>query len=199
MVATAVKEDKIMIKPKNNTTKSISWETFEKKYLSREDGYTYEWVNGTIEKTKRTMDTKQFAIEDNLTTFFNRLKFQGRAEGQLIIEGDIHFLSNHRRPDMAYLTKAQIANMAKGMRGDVPQFIIEVISTTDEMNRVYGKMKDYEKADVKVVWHVFPKLQEVHVFHGRHSTIYRDDEVVSAAPVLPDFEIAVSDIFKIHE
>ena len=199
MVATAIKEKEIKAQTNGNASKRITWEAFEKKYLSREDSYTYEWVNGMVEKTKRSMDTKQFAIEDNLTTFFNRLKFQGKVEGQLITEGDMFFKGNHRRPDMAYLTKKQIANMAKGSKDDTAQFVIEVISTTDEMNRVYEKMQDYEKAEVKVIWHVFAKLQEVHVYHGRHSTIYRGDELVSAAPVLPDFEMKVSDIFTIHE
>ncbi len=199
MVATAIKEKETKTQTNGNASKRITWEAFQKKYLSREDFFTYEWVNGMVEKTKRSMDTKQFAIEDNLTTFFNRLKFQGKVEGQLIIEGDMFFKGNHRRPDMAYLTKKQIANMAKGSKDDTAQFVIEVISTTDEMNRVYEKMQDYEKAEVKVIWHVFAKLQEVHVYHGRHSTIYRGDELVSAAPVLPDFEMKVSDIFTIHE
>lgn len=34
-----------------NPPKLISWEAFEKKYLSREDRFKYEWVNGTVEKT----------------------------------------------------------------------------------------------------------------------------------------------------
>ncbi len=199
MVATAIKENKIKAKTNGHASKRISWEAFEKKYLAREDSYTYEWVNGMVEKTKRSMDTKQFAIEENILDAFFKLKFAGKFTGQIITEGDMFFKGNHRRPDMAYLTKKQIANMAKGSKDDTAQFVIEVISTTDEMNRVYEKMQDYEKADVKVIWHVFAKLQEVHVYHGRHSTIFRGDEMVTAAPVLPDFEMKVSDIFIIHE
>jgi Uma2 family endonuclease len=199
MVATAIKENKIWAKPNGHSSKPISWEVFEKKYLSREDSYTYEWVNGLVVKTKRAMDSKQFAIEENLLDVFYKLKFAGKFSGQLITEGDIRFLENHRRPDMAYFTKPQIAELAKGSRKEIPQFVIEVISTTDEMNRVYEKMQDYERAEVKVIWHVFAKLQEVHVYHGRQSRIYRGDELVSASPVLSDFEMCVSDIFKIHE
>ena len=70
----------------------------EKKYLSREDFYTYEWVNGMVEKTKRSMDTKQFAIEDNILDAFYKLKFAGKFTGQIITEGDMFFLGNHRRP-----------------------------------------------------------------------------------------------------
>ena len=46
--------------------KPVSWETFEKKYLSREDSWKYEWVNGIVEKTKRFMYQEQFYILHNL-------------------------------------------------------------------------------------------------------------------------------------
>ncbi|MCC6725036.1 MAG: Uma2 family endonuclease, partial [Saprospiraceae bacterium] len=38
---------------KGTEPKRISWEQFEKQYLTREDRYKYEWVKGQIEKTER--------------------------------------------------------------------------------------------------------------------------------------------------
>lgn len=51
-------------------TRYISWKEFKSRYLSREDGYKYEWVNGTLEKTKRTMDQSQYFILKNLRLLF---------------------------------------------------------------------------------------------------------------------------------
>ena len=85
--------------------------------------------------------------------------------------------------------------MAKSIN-QVPEFVIEIISTTDEMNRVYTKMRNYRAAKVPVVWHIFPELQEVHIYHGLKMHICVGDMMCSAAPVLPDFNIALSDIFK---
>lgn len=50
MVTTAFQ--KKITKP-SATQKSISWADFQKKYLSREDNYKYEWLNGIVEKTNR--------------------------------------------------------------------------------------------------------------------------------------------------
>lgn len=181
--------------------KSLTWEAFQRKYLTREDGYTYEWVDGQVEKTKNAVNPRHFFIQDNLTFFFNQLRIKKKITGQLIAEGDIFFGKNHRRPDMAYLNAEQITQMAHGQTA-VPAFVIKVISTNDQINLLHKKMRDYRHAGVQVVWHILPELEEVHVFTGdglRQSTICRDDDWCSAEPVLPEYKMKVSDLFKVAE
>lgn len=56
-VAQSVQQAKSAVTPAvAGKGRRISWEDFKRKYLSREDGYKYEWVNGAVEKTKRSMD-----------------------------------------------------------------------------------------------------------------------------------------------
>jgi Uma2 family endonuclease len=173
----------------------ISWADFKADYLEREDDFKYEWVNGVVEKTPRSMDRKQFYIVQNLLDFFGYLKFSGQIDGSLIPEGDTFFGENHRRPDVAYYTDAQIEAAADDADAE-PQFVIEIISTTDQMNRVHKKMRDYRASKIPVVWHIFPELQEVHVFHGRKSEVYIGEDICSADPVLPQFQLSVDAIFK---
>jgi Uma2 family endonuclease len=177
----------------------IGWEQFQVAYLSREDGFKYEWVKGNVEKTKRTMDQRQYQILRNLRRFFDLLKRAGKISGGLESEIDTFFLPDvHRRPDISYFSEKQEDEMAFG-RTQVPLFVIEIIFTNDQMNLVHGKMEDFRKAGVKVVWHIFPKLEIVHVYGGKElSDMYvcREDEHCSAAPVLNEFQIAVNDIFK---
>jgi Uma2 family endonuclease len=182
-------------KPTQAKPKTITWETFQNRYLSREDGYTYEWVKGEVVKTKRSMDYKQMFIVKNLTKFFYNLVSKGTLEGYLTNEVDTFFDGSHRRPDMCYLTEAQM----EGTKFDiipVPTFVIEVISNNDKMKRAQEKLLDYWKADVQVIWHIFPDLEMVHVYHGKNMTVFMGDEICSAAPVLPEFAMSVSDIFK---
>jgi len=49
----AIKENQKNVPQKK--PRKISWETFQKKYLSKEDKYKYEWLDGIVEKTPRTM------------------------------------------------------------------------------------------------------------------------------------------------
>jgi Uma2 family endonuclease len=176
-------------------TKPITWEAFKSRYLSREDGYTYEWVNGQVEKTKRSMDYTQVFILDNLLNYFEQLKMEGKVTGRLAGEIDTFFSESHRRPDICYLTNEQMRAAKDGIP-PVPSFVVEVISNNDKMKRVQEKMLDYWRADVPVIWHIFPDLQIVHVYHGKKMTVLMGDEVCSAAPILSDFSMTVKDIFK---
>lgn len=69
MTATAPQQYLSPARREAKKAKKISWETFEKKYLSREDEWKYEWVDGIVEKTKRDLHEKQFNILANLRDF----------------------------------------------------------------------------------------------------------------------------------
>lgn len=196
MTATlSIEKKKAVVTNGSPLPERISWEDFKADYLEREDNFKYEWVNGVVEKTPRSMDRKQFYIVENLLDFFGQLKFGRQITGSLIPEGDTFFGENHRRPDVAYYTDEQIEAAAEDDEAE-PQFVIEVISTKDQMNRVYKKMQDYRASKIPVIWHIFPELQEVHVFHGRKSEIYIGEDICSANPVLPEFQMSVNAIFK---
>ncbi len=196
MTATiAIEKKKSVATNDKSLPKRISWAAFQADYLQREDNFNYEWVNGAVEKTPRSMNKKQFYIIQNLVDFFGQLKFNGKISGSLIPEGDTFFGKNHRRPDVAYYTDEQIESAADDGTAE-PQFIIEIISTTDEMNRVHRKMKDYRASEIPVIWHVFPELNEIHVFHGRKSEIFIGDEICSADPVLSEFRMSANAVFK---
>lgn len=141
------------------------------------------------------MDFHQFFILANLLAFFRSLVVAGKADGELIAEGDIFFQNLHRRPDVAWLSAEQIARTAHGLN-QVPQFVIEIISKTDSAGKVIRKLQNYRDAHVPVVWQIFPELEEIHVYRGLTMTIRRGDDLCSAAPALPAFELPVSEVFK---
>ncbi len=181
------------IKPK----RKISWETFEKKYLTREDGYRYEWLNGTIEKTKK-MNKQQLFIVINLLAHFRNLRVKQKVKGDLVPEVDLFFKEHHRRPDICWFTNAQANQLANG-ENIIPSFVIEIISSNDVINKVEQKMNDYRAAEVKTVWHIFPNHQSVHVYTGEkleNMTVHTENMICSAAPGLENFKMKTSDIFK---
>ena len=191
MVATAIQKD-ILHKTNGHQPKKISWAEFQRKYLSREDNFKYEWVDGVVEKTPRTMDRKQFFIVLRLQTFLNSLN----RDGIFIAEGDNFFAGNHRRPDIAYYTHEEIRLAQDDKNEAIPQFVIEVISTNDQMNKVVKKMKNYREAAVPIIWHIFPNQNEIHVYKGKQMTICVGDDICSAEPVIQGFKISVNDVLK---
>ncbi len=181
----------------NGKSRSISWNEFQKRYQDREDGNKYEWVNGTVVKSKQ-MDYTQFYIVQNLLRAFETLRSAGKTAGMLIMEGDIFFGPNHRRPDIAYLTDEQIATTAYG-ENQVPAFVMEVISTHDQANLIHQKMENYRDAGVQVVWHIFPLIGQVHIYSGKklkQMMVCQGEDVCSAAPVLPAFVLTVSQMLQ---
>lgn len=172
----------------------ISWADFERKYLPRENRYKYEWVDGEVVRTLRTMNQEQQFIWLNLKNFLETLRAQGQNLGELIPEVDTFFTeTRHRRPDIAYFSPEQIAVFRH--TNQVPQFIAEITSNHDQLNKAHQKLADYRQAGVPVVWQVFPKTG-VHVYRGKNMTICTGDDPCSAEPVIPGFVLPAAGVFQ---
>ena len=173
----------------------ISWETFERRYLEKDGRFKYEWANGELVKTQRTMNQKQQYILFNLESLLESLKKSSIQIGRLLPEVETWFGPSWRRPDIAYFSASQIQSFRE-VSNQVPQFVIEVISNNDQINKATEKLIDYRNAKVAIVWFVFPKTKEVHVYRGKQMTICTGDDICSAEPVIPGFLIKASEVFN---
>ena len=177
--------------------KKISWEDFQKRYLTREDSYKYEWLNGVIEKTPRTMNPNQFYIWENLSSFLRQIEDKiGHRLGAFPMEGDIFFNSNHRKPDIVFLNIQQIQEARQNIKPK-PEFVIEILSPTDNINRVNKKVENYFAAGVKVLWHIFPEQEIIHVYSDSSTIrICRNTDICSAENVIEGYALPVKEVFK---
>jgi Uma2 family endonuclease len=157
------------------------------------DGFKYEWNDGELIKFTG-MDKKQVYIFANLNNLF--IKKGCWEMGTFVSEYDTMLSGiQMRRPDIAYLSNQQVENTKKG-EDEIPEFVIEIISGNDQINLVEKKIVEYYKAGVVVVWLILPEEKTVHVYTSRKQVqICTDDDICSAKPVLPDFEISVNAIF----
>jgi Uma2 family endonuclease len=116
------------------------------------------------------------------------------VRGEFIHGGDTFFAGAHRRPDVAFHSTEQIL---AGKRKEliVPQLVIEVISSNDQMKIVHKKRKDYRAANVPVIWRVFPDLEEVHVYRGKQMLVCTGEDICSAEPVIKGFLILAKELF----
>ena len=153
------------------------------------DGSKYEWNDGELIKFAG-MNRKHLKLIKALNRLFLKTNAH-KAGGELICEQDVMLTGiQMRRPDVAYFSDEQIRNEDDE---PIPAFCIEVISPTDESEKVEAKRIEYFKAGVQVVWHIFPENQEVHIYTSRKIVqICSDDDICSAQPVLEDFSISVN-------
>ncbi len=181
---------------KSASKRLVSLESFLARYPNREDPYKYEWNNGVVEKKPRTMNRDQLKILQNLMRLFTRTTAYA-AMGELLSEVDMLMktVGRTRRADIAYMSGEQMRVASNGELS-VCTFVAEVISKNDQINEVEEKLAEYFDNGVQVVWVIFPKLKQVKVYRSvRDITVCFGDDVCSAAPTLPDFEISVNDIF----
>ena len=159
-----------------------------------EDGFKYEWNDGELIKFVG-MNRKQVFIYEALNQLFIEKGLW--KTGTLISEYDVQLSGiQMRRPDVAYLTKEQIASTKQG-EDEIPEFAIEIISGSDKANKVEAKTIEYFKYGVKVLWLIYPDNKTVQVYTSlKQAQICTDDDICSAKPVLEDFEISVNDIFN---
>ncbi len=157
------------------------------------DGYKYEWNDGEIIQFTG-MKKEQLYIYDILLDLFFEKGY--KKLGTLVAEQEVMLTGiQMRRPDVAYFTREQIQQSKKG-QDIIPEFVIEIISNNDQINQLEKKITEYFKAGVKVIWNIIPEHEVVYVYTSRRDVkICIENDICSANPVLPTFEISVSVIF----
>jgi Uma2 family endonuclease len=101
-----------------------------------EDGYKYEWNDGELIKSVGMNKTQVFIYEALNQLFIDKGFWKS---GTLISEYDVQLTGiQMRRPDIAYLTKEQIKRTKQG-EDEIPEFLIEIISGSDNANKVEEK------------------------------------------------------------
>ena len=117
------------------------------------------------------------------------------AEPDVMLNGTPPAAIQMIKPHIAYFTDEQIQDGRAGI-DVIPEFVIEVISETDLIYKVEAKLTEYFKAGVQVVWNIMPEDQVVYVYTSRKNIkVCTEDDICSASPVLPEFEISVNQIF----
>ena len=158
------------------------------------DGFKYEWNDGEIIKSTR-MKQEQYYIYDRLLDLFIDRGY--KKSGTIIAEPDVHLSSiQMRRPDIACFTKDQYEGGIVD-KAAIPAFAIEIISNNDQINQMEKKLTEYFLGGVQVVWVIIPNNKIVYIHTNitrREVKICLGNDVCSAAPALPDFEIRVDEL-----
>ena len=162
------------------------------------DGWKYDWNNGEILKYKKMVSEKQrYIVQNLLNTFYAKGL---NKQGGLTPESEMAYDDKrYRVPDIAYYTTEQTKAAAKGQH-TVSSFAIEILSNTDLAKDIENKLWEYFDEGVQVVWHIMPYRKIVKVYTSPfHVTVCIENNICSAKPALPDFEMTVNQIFELED
>ena len=103
-----------------------------------------------------------------------------------------------RAPDVAFVAAGRLADgePPSGYMELAPDLAVEVVSPNDSPAAIRDKVQDWLEAGTKLVWIVNPDTRSVAVHRptGRIQEL-EDTDILSGAPALPDFAVAVRDLF----
>jgi len=165
-----------------------------------DDGYRYELVKGELRKMAPTGDehgdiTMELAAQLYRHVKEYRLGKIYAAETGFKLESDPDTV---RAPDIAFVTqeKFERTGRLRGFRSGAPDLAVEVLSPSDRISRVEGKVAQWLAGGARMVWVVSPKLHTVTVYRSLTDIVtLTEKDKLDGADVVPGFQMNVVEIF----
>ncbi len=111
-------------------------------------------------------------------------------------------LSNNsvRSPDVSWMTLSKWNSLTdKQKRGFAPidpDFVLELMSPTDDLTTVQEKMAEYMTCDIKLGWLINPDEKQVEIYRiGQDKEVLNNPSSISGEDVMPNLIVDLSDIF----
>ncbi len=153
----------------------------------------YEFVRGQV------IPKSMKQIEVLLGNFLIRRFIQTDAfqQGDIIMaESDSYVDATRKRiPDLTYFSKSQLEAIRRNEQVSA-LFATEILSDSESHQNVLDKIQDYFDGGAQLVWYIVPKRQKIYAYTSPEDyRVYKEQQTITAAPVIPDFQFVVSDLF----
>lgn len=165
----------------------------------------YELIHGVIREPK-PMSTYAKRVANRLKRIVDRY-LDDHPLGECAVEVPHHIPQpgdegRNRIPDWSFVSFARWpADRPETRTGNaweaVPDIVAEVVSPSDEADELLAKVREYLAGGVRLVWVVYPQVQEIHAYWLGSNTIraFTTAENLDAGDVLPGFRTAVAPLF----
>ena len=111
---------------------------------------------------------------------------------------------NTLEPDVAFIAKSRLPKMPERYFEGAPDLAVEVVSPTDSIKATQRKAKRYLLAGTQLVWILYPadKTADACTLTPEGDMVIHDiaaDGELDGGGVVPDFKVALKDLFKVIE
>ncbi len=105
-----------------------------------------------------------------------------------------------RSPDASWVDRSKLALLSAEQKKEYfplcPDFVLELRSATDRINRLKEKMEEYIANGAQLGWLIDPQERRVYVYRpNTEAEILENPASVSGDPVLPGFTLKLGKIF----
>ncbi|GAB4453761.1 MAG: Uma2 family endonuclease [Armatimonadaceae bacterium] len=105
-----------------------------------------------------------------------------------------------RAPDISYVRTERYDALSEHEREHyaplAPDFVIEVMSPSDRLRDLQGKMEEYAAHGVSLGWLIDRRNRTVYIYHAGQEPLREvEPSSLSAEPELPNFELSLDRVF----
>jgi Uma2 family endonuclease len=105
-----------------------------------------------------------------------------------------------RSPDASWVRKDKLLKLSQRERREflrlVPDFVIELMSPSDQFKEAQLKMAEYRRNGVELGWLIHPDRREVLIYRGTGEQTLSNPERVAGEGLMAGFVLEVADIWK---
>jgi Uma2 family endonuclease len=166
--------------------------------------HRYELNNGMVQKSP--IGSMQISIIGARIGNVIGIYLLGHDIGHLTGADGAYILTEHDVlvPKVGFISYERLPYDVDGFVPQAPDLAVEVVSPYDSITEIQQKAEKYLSVGTKLVWIVYPKTETVDVCRLNeagelHITEMKKDETLSEEDVLPDFTLAVKDIFAVKK
>jgi Uma2 family endonuclease len=100
-------------------------------------------------------------------------------------------------PDVSWIEKSRLEGISLEQYCPVvPDFVIELRSTTDQLNQLQTKMLEYKRLGVRLGLLINPQDRQVQVYRPRQETMVLNAPMsINCAEVMPSFMLSMNEIW----
>ena len=135
-----------------------------------------------------------FALHGHVNT--HQLGEVYMADTIFILHVDENGVRTMRKPDTAFVSTSRVKPPESGYYFQAPDLAVEIISPSERIGIVRGKLRDYFKYGTRQVWLFYPYDKEIAVYHSLDDyKTYRVGDSLLGGDLLPGFALDVSALF----
>lgn len=199
-MSTAVLEDRIEY-IFDVTPLKMTDETFYE-FCQRNKDFRFE-MNSEGELEIMPPTTLETSRKNNEINFQLTIWAKKNKTGEVFESDGMFTLPNgaKRAPDAFWISKEKYFALSEKEREEgfahiVPDFVIELRSKSDSLQKIKKKMREYIENGVRLGWLIDPYEKQVHIYRGNGEIeILENAEKVSGENVLPGFELDLTEIW----
>ncbi len=164
------------------------------------DGHQYELVNGEL------VDMGNSGMEHGgIGSFLGGLLaiYVRQHKLGIVCDSSTAFAlknGNKRSPDVSFVSKERLQGLKRPPRGffkGSPDLAVEILSPSNTIEEIHGKIVEYFENDTRLVWVIHPDEKYVLVYHAPEPDGFlRPQDLLVGEAIVPGFSLAVAELFE---